>query len=168
LPDDLIDSVTTSYFWNFENADISADEDLRGLLQLMYDFPEASFYLFLQKGASKTDVLDQVMHAVGDINVVQTELRYFRRPTGARSFMRVRGDNSEFEWVRKMAQTQEYIRFTIRLSERKRREMEVEQHLAAHAAANSNPVLLQPNFNGIGIDLVKTWARFRSWLRQRR
>jgi hypothetical protein len=169
LPEDMMVSVETTFFWPIENADISTEEDLDQLLRVMYDCPEHEFYFFLQKDASKTDVVDSAMNVRGDINVVQTDLRFCRHPKGGHgNFVRIRSDDPDFEWMSEAAKTQEYVRFTMRLSERKRREMEVKQHLAAHADSNSSPLLLQPNLNGVGIDLPKAWARFRKWVRGER
>jgi hypothetical protein len=169
LPEEMMASVETTFFWPIENADISTEEDLDQLLRVMYDCPEHEFYVFLQKEASKTAVLDSAMNVRGDISVVHTDLRFYRHPkSGHGNFVRVRSGDADIESMREVAQTQEYVRFTIRLSERKRREMEVRQHLAAHADANSNPLILQPNFNGVGINLPKAWARFRDWIRSKR
>lgn len=163
FPEHLMTTVRTTMVWNFENADISTPEDLHHLLSLMFDQPEHEFYVFLQKHASLTEDLARATDSIGgDIKVVQTDLRFYRRP-GTKNFMQVRSDDSQFEWVREVAKTQEYIRFTLRLSERARREMEVKQHLAAHSEANANPLMIQPNFVGFGINLFKGWR----WLKER-
>lgn len=169
FPEELMGSVETTFFWNIENAEVSTEEELEKLLRLMYDCPEHDFYLFLQKGASKTSVLDGAMSLRSDINVTQTDLRFYRRPDSAKgNFVRIRSDDSDIDRMREAAQTQEYIRFTIALSERKRRDMEVQQHLDAHKAADRSPWMLQPNFNGIGIDLAKAWAHIKGRFRRNR
>jgi len=164
FPQELMGSVETTFFWEFENAEISTDEDLSKLLRIMFDCPEHEFYIFLQKDASKTAVLDGAMTIRSDLNVTKTDLRFYRRPGRAKAdFIRILPEHKDYEQWREVAQTQEYLRFTVVLSERKRREMEVKEHVVAHTDANASPVILQPNFNGIGIDLPKAWA----WLKAR-
>lgn len=167
FPEELMASVETTFFWTLENAEISTYEDLEKLLRLLFDCPEHDFYVYLQKGASKTAVLDSAMTLRGDINVVKTDLRFYRHPGGKGNFVRVLPEHADFDEMREVAQTPEYIRFTVRLSERKRRDMEVKEHMAAHAAATANPLMLQPNVGGFGIDVLKAWAWLKARLRRK-
>jgi len=52
------------------------------------------------------------------------------------------------------------IRHQLKLSARANREFETQQLVAMQKGANSNPIKLEPNFMGIGIDLRKSY----SWL----
>jgi hypothetical protein len=57
----------------------------------------------------------------------------------------------------------EYYRARLRLTERKRSEMEIRRHLQVAAQKDRNPLILKPTFAGVGIDLPKAWK----WLRSR-
>lgn len=54
-------------------------------------------------------------------------------------------------------------RHELKLSQKARREFEMQQLVAVQRAASANPIKLEPNFMGIGIDLRKAY----SWLVQR-
>jgi hypothetical protein len=158
FPEHLMTTVKRTMVWQFQNADISTEQELQMLLQRMFDLPEHTFEIFLQKSASLTDVLCRATQGTwSDIHVTQTDLRFFRWPVGTDNYMQIRSGDAGFQWLQEAVKHQEYIRFTLRLSERKRRQMEVEQHLAAHAKTNNNPLLLQPNFYGVGLSLPKAW-----------
>jgi hypothetical protein len=162
FPEELLTSVKHSKFYTIENRDISDEADLQRLLLLLFNHPERSFYVFLQKHASLRCPLDQAVGR-GDILVIQTDLEFFRHPHGGSDFVRISPGSESFEWEREVCSTEtEYIRFTLTLSERKRREMSIEQHLAAQALKAANPLKLEPNVWGIGVDLKKLWAWFRS------
>ena len=50
FPDITPTSVVRSKFHVIENGDIDSDEELNRLMELMYECPEHSFYLFAEKG----------------------------------------------------------------------------------------------------------------------
>lgn len=53
-----------------------------------------------------------------------------------------------------------HSQYTLVLSEKARRMFEMLQLVAMHQALNSDPLILQPNFAGIGIDLKKAFSWF--------
>ncbi len=162
FPDHLLTSVKRSQFHVMENRDISDEDDLQQLLLLIFNFPERSFYLFLQKHASLTEPLRRSVDG-GDILVTQTDLEFFRHPKYPSDFVRIRQGSESFDWERQISSTEvEYLRFTLVLSERKRREMNIDQHLTVQSRRSANPLKLEPNLWGIGIDLRKAWAWFKS------
>ncbi len=168
FPEELATSVKNSKFHIIENRDMSLREDVQQLLRLMFDHPERSFYLFVQKGASLSEEMGKALRS-DDILASHTDLEFFRHPNFQGDFVRIRRGNESFDWQREVtASQQEYIRFTLELSIRKRREMEVAQYLAAGAARDSSPFKLEPNYMGLGVDLKKLWASIRKRLPLRR
>ena len=100
LPDSLMMTVKRSMVWQFQNADISTDEELQMLLRRMFDLPEHAFEIFLQKGASLTDVLRRATQGTwSDIQVTKTDLRFFRWPVGTYNYMQIRSGDADFEWL---------------------------------------------------------------------
>lgn len=168
FPEELATSISYRKFYVIENRDISEPDDLAHLLQRLFDHPERSFYLFRQKEASFTSELDGTF-ALGDILITKTDLQYYRHPNFKRDFIRIPPDPF-FDWERELIQSgaTEYLRVTLALSERKRRAMEIDEHLTAQARRTANPVKLEPNFMGVGFDLKKVFALYRTWLRNRR
>ncbi|MDM0043992.1 hypothetical protein QTH91_05825 [Variovorax dokdonensis] len=161
-------SVKRIMVFNIENAEISDDAELSRLVQMMYNLPEAEFYLFLEKGASLTSQLRKAMDG-HILHCTQTDLEIFRHPDGGRgNFIKIHRGKELFDWERVVtASSKEFVRFTIVLSELKRRELEIQQHLqAAQAQQSKNPLILEPNFNGIGISLPRLWALVKSWFRR--
>jgi hypothetical protein len=163
FPEEFATSVKKSSFHVIENRDMSLPEEVERLLRVMFDHPERAFYLFVQKGASFSNPIGGALGS-GDVLAVQTDLLFYRHPKFDRDFVRIGLRSELFDWEREALLTQEYIRFTLKLSERKRREMEVSQHLAAHAARSSSPLKLEPNIYGVGVDLRKLWASIRKRL----
>ncbi|CAN7388477.1 hypothetical protein LJR084_002472 [Variovorax sp. LjRoot84] len=166
LPDSVLSTVKRSEFRVIENADISDDEDLRHLIELMFNFPECAFYVYLQRDASLTQPLREAMD--GKVfNCTQTDLEFFRHPNFHCDFVKVRRGQERFDWQREVtANGKEFVRFTIVLSEWKRRKLEVEQHLEAHAQRSSNPIEMKPGFAGFSIDLKKLWKLAKAKLRR--
>lgn len=164
FPEYLATSVRQSKFHVIENRDISDPDDLHRLLRLLFDFPERSFYLFVQKQASLTDQLRQAVDS-GDALITQTDLEFYPHPNFKHDYVRIRRGQESFDWEKEVvASATEYIRFTLVLSERKRRAMEIDLHIDAHSRKSANPLKLEPNIWGIGIDLKKVWA----WLKSKR
>lgn len=166
LPDGVLSTVRRSEFRVIENADISDDESLAHLVELMFTFPECAFYVFLQRDASLTQPLRQAMD--GKVfNCTQTDLEFFRHPNFKRDFVKVHRGMERFDWQRELTATaKEFIRFTIVLSEWKRRQLEIEQHLETHAQRSSSPVELKPGLWGFSVDLKKLWKLVKAKLRR--
>ena len=163
FPEELASSVRKSHFHIIENRDMSLPEDVQRLYRLLFDHPERSFYFFIQKGASLSEEVGKALGAE-EILASQTDLEFFRHPKFDRDFIRIHRGAESFDWQREITgSAQEYVRFTLTLSIRKRREMELEQYLAANSATDSNPLKLQLTYMGLGVDLRKLWA----WLQKR-
>ena len=158
--EDLATSVKKIRFHVIENDEIFSSDDIHRLLKLMFDHPERIYYLFLQKNASLTVPLWAAIDSE-DLLLRQADFAFYRHPKYEHDFRRI---PSRTEWKREVARSQaEYIRFTIILSERKRRKMKLATQLAAYSQMSANALKLEPNLMGFGIDLRKCWT----WLRRR-
>ncbi len=158
IPEHLLTSVTRSQFHVIENADISDQETANHLLNLLFDYPERSFYVYVQKNASVGLYLRQAIDAE-DILVVQTDLEYFRNPSAPKNFKKIhRSLDASLTPCESTPEQTEYVRLSITLSARKRRAMGVDQILEAQSQKSTNPLKLEPNLWGIGVDLRKLWT----------
>jgi hypothetical protein len=166
LPDSAVSTVKRSEFHVIENADISDDEELAHLVETMFNFPEREYFVFLEKGAHLTQPLGHAMD--GQIfRCTQTDLEFYRHPNFPLNFVKIRSGMERFDWQRELAATaKEFIRFTIVLSEWKRRELEIEQHLQVQAQKSSNPIEMKPGLWGFSIDLKKLWKLAKAKLRR--
>lgn len=160
FPDILPDSAKMSRIWTYENGDFKANEDISVLLSCMYAHLEDDFYLYCPRNE---DVSLDMRHAIKDGVVLITESRahYYRHPKSKRAYVRIKPEAVEWEWEREvLAFGIMHFRHQLKLSENARRTFEMQQLVAMHKHATSNPMILEPNFMGIGIDLSKAY----SWL----
>ena len=166
LPDSVFSTVKHSEFYIVENADVSDHEALTDLIETMFNFPERNFFLFVEKGASLTQPLQEAMDRQV-FQCPQTDLEYFRHPNFPRNFVKVRRGMEAFDWQREVtAAAKEFVRFTVVLSEWKRRKLEVEQHLDAQAERSSSPIEMKPGLWGFSIDIKKLLKLVKSKLRR--
>ncbi len=165
FPEHLIASVRKSKFHVIENRDISDDQNLKRLLLYLFNFPERSFYLFVQKHASLTEPLRRSVDRE-DILIAQTDAYYFRHPKNARDFISITPGSEMFDWEREVSSTaQEYLRHKLVLSQRTHRAMSIDQQLGEQSRRAASPLKLEPNLWGVGIDLRKAWAWLKTLLR---
>ncbi|MDO8292557.1 MAG: hypothetical protein Q7T29_06805 [Gallionella sp.] len=162
IPDKLTESVSHE----IENNDIDSENELHHLVSLIYEHPEHQYYLYIEKGCQ---INKWVKHAIdsGWLLAHETEFFYYRHPRSPqREFIQIRERMIKFDWQREVVNTQPmFMRVTLTLSEKTKRHLEIEQLLNAQNVRNSNPLKLEPNFMGIGVDLKKaiTWLKRRSW-----
>jgi hypothetical protein len=163
FPDIVPDSAIETRLWVHGNDDFTDEESVSGLLSHLYDFPEDKFYLYVLKGQP---ISPSLRAALDDGFVVITESKghYYPHPKFERHYVCIKEGFTRWDWERDILQ-KEHMRFqhTLRLSEKARRTFEMQQLVSMHQAANSDPLILQPNFAGIGIDLKKAF----SWLLQK-
>lgn len=166
LPDSAFSTVKRSEFHIVENADVSDHEALTNLVETMFNFPERNFFVFVEKGASLTQPLQEAMD--GQVfQCPQTDLEYFRHPKFPRNFVKVRRGMEAFDWQREVTATaKEFVRLTVVLSEWKRRKLEIEQHLDAQAERSSSPIEMKLGLWGFSIDIKKLLKLVKSKLRR--
>ena len=147
--------------WIHENGDFQTEEDLSGLLGIMYDFPEDQFFLFTPKAEGINPVVGGAL-AGSTIVIVESQGHYYPHPKFKRDYVQIHEATAHWDWEREvLAQGEMYFRHELELSERARRQFEMQQLIEMQKAANSNPIKLEPNFMGIGLDLKKafTWLK---------
>jgi diguanylate cyclase (GGDEF)-like protein len=132
FPDILPSSIEESYFHRFEEGDIVTEQDVQALIALMYDHPEREFY-FLAEGGRTPFALGLAINR-GDILKVETQFFWYRHPTIPHDYVHieVRDGNYAWDWEREVVEKgPTFARIKMRLSERKSRELEVNQKIAA-------------------------------------
>jgi hypothetical protein len=150
FPDLPWSSIQKGTFIALRSEDVSSRADIEDLILHMFDQAETDFYLYTKVGQPAPSAL---LHAEsrGEIQI----------PTASRSFYlhRAGGDHSFSEIEEASPDGIEYQQFTLKLTEKKRRELTIEQHLAAaDLKRDPDPVLeLKPNISGIGVNLRALW-----------
>jgi len=168
FPGELASDVKRSQFYVIENGDISTDEDLNRLVELMFEFPERSFYLFAPKGECENHLVVGAEHH-GILRIERWETQYYPHPNFKRDWIKIDKPNPVWDWEKEVrASSPEYIRFTLKLTERWRRKLELREALAeTEKPEDTNPLVLKPSFYGIGIDLPKVWKWVtKKWRKQ--
>jgi len=165
FPNIVPDKITKSAFHVIENSDIQSEYELNQLANLMFEFPERRYYLYVEKEGQLNEWVRQAIDA-GRLLAQETDFFYYRHPKHQRDFVRIRGHMIQFDWERKVVDTQPmFRRLTLTLSEKTKRHLEIEQLLNEQSERNSNPLRLEPNFMGIGLDLKKAfvWLKRKLW-----
>ena len=88
----------------------------------------------------------------------EIEFNFYRHPSFRRDFIRIvaKDGRYSFDWEKDVVEKGPmFLRVTLKLAEWKRRELEIRQQVEAVKASDANPLELNPNFMGFGIDLLK-------------
>jgi hypothetical protein len=170
FPDITPDSVKASKVWVFENADFTSQSDVDALLQQLFNSSEDSFYLYCEEHTSINPLINSGAH-FGAIRVIESQGFHYPHPKYERHYVRIREPFIQWEWEREVrAKGPMLFRHELKLSERAKRDLEQAQLLQRQraereaervGASPDNPLKLEPNFMGLGIDLRKAWAWFK-------
>jgi len=163
FPDIVPDSAVGTRLWVHENDDFTDEESVSDLLACLYDYPEDEFYLYVFKGQP----ISQSLRAALDnsfVVIAESKGHYYPHPKFQRLYVCIKEGFTRWDWERDALQKERmHFQHTLRLSEKARRTFEMQQLVAMHQTVNSDPLILQPNFAGIGIDLKKAFL----WLLQK-
>jgi hypothetical protein len=92
----------------------------------MFEFPERHFYYFQEKDGPKNQFMISKDRA-GDVSFAETEFFYYKRPNSKRSYIHLErhGGSYEHDWEKEIVERGPmFMRTTLRLTERTRRELE--------------------------------------------
>jgi hypothetical protein len=160
FPDIVPDSAIATRLWIHENNDFADEESVSDLLARLYDYPKDEFYLYVLKGQPISPSLRAALDN-GFVVIAESKGHYYPHPKFQRHYVCIKEGFARWDWERDVLQKGHmHFQHTLGLSEKARRTFEMQQLVAMHQAVNSDPLILQPNFAGIGIDLKKAF----SWL----
>jgi hypothetical protein len=130
FPNITPNSIKESVFHPFEHDDIKTEEDFQDLVMLMFHYPERDYYLYQEKDGAQNQLLITKVH-FGDLVFEKTEFFYYRRPNGYGYVHLGRsGGESQSDWAREVVKKGPmYLQTTLKLSERKKRELEIWQKI---------------------------------------
>ena len=134
--------------------DLTSRAAVEELIELMFDKPETSYYLYTTVGQPAPGA---VIHAEdrGEIQMSLVERPFYLHRAGS--------DHSFSQILDASPDGVEYQRIALKLSEKTRRELTIRLHVAtAEEMKAPEPVLkLEPNVQGLGINLRALWKRMR-------
>lgn len=163
FPNIIPDSIKKSRIWVLENDDFESGNDVSELLAQLFDYPEDHFYLFIENGTPINTFMNASIEQ-GIIRIVETQSFFYRHPKFKRDYVRIREHSIKWDWEREVVKKGPmYFRDELVLSEKTRRTFEMQQLVEMQKSQGSNPLKLEPNFMGIGVDLRKVYA----WLKGR-
>lgn len=167
FPDIDPDSAIRTRLWVHENADFTVEETVSDLLANLYDYPEDEFYVYVLKGQSISPPLRAALDN-GFVVITESKGHYYPHPKLQRHYVYIKEGLTRWDWERDVLQREHmHFQHTLGLSAKARRTFEMQQLVVMHQAVNSDPLILQPNFVGIGIDVKRHFHGFSKELRAR-
>lgn len=151
-PDEI--TITASHV--FEEQDVQKDSNIYQIIRWLYFYPEREFFLFLNEGNKANRDIIRKLEICG-LLAPKTELNYYRHPNNhPKDYIKLNSEKISFDWEKDVIKKgPKYIRIRLHLSERKKRELEIQEKMEAEQESNKNPLELKPNFMGLGIDILK-------------
>lgn len=152
------------------DEDVQSEEELRRLLDAMYDRPERQFVYYSPTGrAGNAQIADALANSI----IVRGEVEnfYYRRELGSRNFVHVEPhvlDDSQAELVfalekrhflflTRLAEGEMYSKSVLTLTERTR------HAIAAERTRDTKLVDVKWGCFGVKLDMRKLWSILRAW-----
>src|ERR1035437_9630748 len=122
--------ITISAEHVFEANEVHSASNITQICRWIFNYPERKFYLFLIEGIKENRDLIYDIEKNG-ILAPTTERHFYKHPSNhPKDFIRIHPNEIEFDWEKEIVQKEpEYIRLELNLSERKRRELEIEEKI---------------------------------------
>lgn len=138
--------------------------DVEALLQILFNHPEQVLFVYEQEDQPNAHLMAAVDR--GDLLIESTEWYFIQGPPGL--FRRIDPNTTSPHEKAELASGPKYLRHTLSLSAKKRRELENLEAIRMQREADLDPLELKPNIFGFGVDLAKlpAWLR-RLWRRRR-
>ena len=156
------DIITISAEHVFETNEVRSSSNIAQICRWIFNYPERKFFLFLIEGIKENREFIYNIEKNG-LLAPTTERHFYKHPSNhPKDFIQIHPNDIEFDWEKDVVQRgPKYIRLELKLSERKRRELEIQEKIDAEREADSNPIEIKPNFMGVGIDVNKAlrWVK---------
>ncbi|MCI5146411.1 MAG: hypothetical protein D3923_13000 [Candidatus Electrothrix sp. AR3] len=155
------DSVKEYVVCILQEKDLFKESSFEKIATLLFEHPERKVELYLE---TKNKTSKSHLEKLDGFGIIcnSTEYYFYKHPKAPDRFVKISNNNYEFDWQKEVVGTRPMFGRTIlTLSERKKRELEVNEIIEASNENEKNPVELKPNFMGLGIDLNKayTWLK---------
>lgn len=149
------DSIKRRRIWFYENGDLESSNDIHELVMRLFNYPEDLFYLF-SENKTPINILINSEVECGNIRITESQSRFYRHPKLKRDYVRIHEHDVKWEWQKRVIDIGPmYFRHELKLSEKARRTLQMEQLAKLQESRDGNPLILQPNYLGVGIDFKK-------------
>jgi hypothetical protein len=133
FPDIPCTSITRTRFYPIIDEDLKSEEDIETLAVQMFQDAEADFYYYQAKGVPQNPILEN-NH---DLTWSKSEFFYYQH-LNPRDFVQIEpppDGRYRWDWEKQYVETRpEFVRRTLRLSDRKRRQLEVFERIRTEDA----------------------------------
>lgn len=146
--------------------ELVSDEDISNLIHDLFYFPEDTYFLYYEyENKEVPEKFDaEKLKALG-LSFRKYENFFYRWPWDDEtpqkySYVRLTIDKINYPWQQEIVDRGPmYGRVQIELMEWRKKEIELQRIKSTHSP-DSDPLILQPNFMGLGVDLKKLfkWA----------
>lgn len=161
------DKITENVMYVFEDGDLDTDKQINNLISLMFEYPEREFFLFHNVHVS----MSAKLRSAEKQNVIllnEVEYFYYKHPKFKKDYVKISGNNPQFEWEKELIEKgPEYYRFTLKLTEKAKRDLEISYKKFKEGQMVENPVEVKPSLFGISVDLIKLWKIIVSRLKNK-
>ncbi|MDY6970372.1 MAG: hypothetical protein SVR08_17200 [Spirochaetota bacterium] len=149
------DAITISVHHVFETDEIRTDSNIEQICRWIFNYPERNFYLFLIEGVRENRDLIYNLEQKG-LLAPTSEMHYYKHPSNRpKDYIQIHPDRIEFDWEKDVIKKgPKYVRLKLSLSERKRRELEIQEKIDSEKEANSNPM---SNKSLTRLEVYKQW-----------
>ena len=150
------------------HIDLIHDQDINNVLHALYFFSEDKYFFYYEYSNSKVpEGFSLEKLKLNGIDTKKYENFYYRRPWDDEkpekyNYQQFTPANIEYTWQQDIVNKGPmYGRVQLELFEWKRKSIDVDQ--ISEATKDTNPLILQPNMAGIGVDLYKLvrWVKNR-------
>lgn len=125
FPNITPNKIIENKIYTFLLKNIKSEKDVNDILNLLYEYPERDFYLFIKRNNNNQKNIN--LNNYG-ILTKEKEFYYYKHPEIENDFVRISEPN--FEWEEKVIQNNPmFIRVKLELSERVKRKLEVKEKL---------------------------------------
>jgi hypothetical protein len=149
-------SVSKNPFFVIEQEDLLEDKDFQELIKLLYDVPEAKFYLFIKTGYNSG--LFSKLTEIGILNEV-SEYHFYKHPNIERDYIRLEENSIFFDWEKELIKTPMFTRIKLKLSERLKRRLEIEEKIVLEKELSKELFLDSPR---LFIDNIDSFSEVRN------
>lgn len=119
------DKVTENIMYVFEDGDLDTDKQISDLILLMFEYSEREFFLFHDNNLP----ISTKLRSANKENMIllnEVERFYYKHPKNIKDYVKISGNNPQFEWGKELIKKgPEYHRFTLKLSEKAKRDLEI-------------------------------------------
>ncbi len=152
---------TTESQWQLNGDAIKSERGLEGVYRALFDSPERPAFLYEREG--EPNRLIKCAIETGDLLIGETYLYYYKELPGPK-FTRIDPNTTVPREREILATGPVYVRHTLTLSPKKKRQLETMERLRLEKELGDDPVVeLKPGWMGLSIDLRKLVG----WLRRR-